>query len=72
MWLRTRRTMTLRIAVCVSLALVASHALAADRIRIAVQKTGTLAWELEIVRAHGLDRKANLAIDSTELPSGRR
>jgi NitT/TauT family transport system substrate-binding protein len=47
------------------LALVTSHALAADRIRIAVQKTGTPAWELEIVRAHGLDRKANLAIDNT-------
>ena len=69
MWLRTRRTMTLRIVLLASLALVASHALAADRIRIAVQKTGTLAWELEIVRAYGLDRKADLAIDSTELAS---
>src|SRR5271155_5149342 len=69
MWLRTRRTMTLRIVLLASLALVASHALAADRIRIAVQKTGTLAWELEIVRAYGLDRKADLAIDSIELAS---
>ena len=69
MWLRTRRTKTLRIVLFVALALVASHALAADRIRIAVQKTGTLAWELEIVRAYGLDRKADLAIDSIELAS---
>ena len=50
-------------------AMVSVDALAADRIRIAAQRTGTLAWELEIVRAHGLDRKANLAIETTELAS---
>ena len=46
-----------------------THADAADRIRIAVQKTGTLAWELEIIKAHGLDRKADLDIQTTELAS---
>jgi NitT/TauT family transport system substrate-binding protein len=59
----------LRVAVIAAAALAASSAVAADRIRIAVQKTGTLAWELEILRAHDLDRKADLAIETTELAS---
>ena len=49
--------------------LAASGALAADRIRIVAQKTGTFAWELEVIRAHGLDRKADLDIETTELAS---
>jgi NitT/TauT family transport system substrate-binding protein len=48
---------------------LANSATAADRIRIAVQKTGTLAWELEIIRAHGLDKAANLDIQVVELAS---
>jgi NitT/TauT family transport system substrate-binding protein len=42
---------------------------AAGTIRIAVQKTGTFAWELAVIRAHGLDRQADLAIEVTELAS---
>jgi NitT/TauT family transport system substrate-binding protein len=42
---------------------------AAGTIRVAVQKTGTFAWELAVIRAHGLDRKADLAIEVTELAS---
>src|SRR3989337_1527161 len=42
---------------------------AAEPIRIAVQKTGTFAWELAVIRAHGLDRQANLAIEVSELAS---
>src|SRR5262250_2467733 len=42
---------------------------AADRIRIAAQKTGTLAWELDIIKAHGLDRQADLDIQVVELAS---
>jgi NitT/TauT family transport system substrate-binding protein len=34
-----------------------------------VQKTGTFAWELAVIRAHGLDRQANLAIEVSELAS---
>jgi NitT/TauT family transport system substrate-binding protein len=49
--------------------LAASSATAADRIRIAVQRTGTLAWELDVVRTHGIDRKANLQIETIELAS---
>src|SRR5260370_3403994 len=42
---------------------------AAESIRLAVQKTGTFAWELAVIRAHGLDRQANLAIQVNELAS---
>jgi NitT/TauT family transport system substrate-binding protein len=59
----------LRVAVLAVAAFAASSAIAADHIRIATQKTGTLAWELEILRAHDLDRKADLAIETTELAS---
>jgi NitT/TauT family transport system substrate-binding protein len=43
--------------------------MAADRIRIAAQKTGTLAWEIEIIRSHGLDKAADLDIQVVELAS---
>jgi NitT/TauT family transport system substrate-binding protein len=42
---------------------------AAETIRLAVQKTGTFAWELAVIRAHRLDRQANLAIQVNELAS---
>ncbi len=42
---------------------------AAERIRIAAQKTGTLAWELDVIRAHGLDKTAGLDLAVTELAS---
>ena len=48
---------------------VATSASAADRIRLAVQRTGTLAWELDVIRTHGLDRKLDLAIEPVELAS---
>jgi NitT/TauT family transport system substrate-binding protein len=46
-----------------------SNADAADRIRIAAQKTGTFAWELDVLKAHGLDRKADITVETTELAS---
>jgi NitT/TauT family transport system substrate-binding protein len=42
---------------------------AAETIRIVAQKTGTLAWELETIRSHGLDRQADLNLETTELAS---
>src|SRR5258707_4329097 len=42
---------------------------AAETIRLAVQKTGTFAWELAVIRAHGLDRQADLTIEVSELAS---
>jgi NitT/TauT family transport system substrate-binding protein len=41
----------------------------AQAIRVAVQKTGTFAWELAVIRAHGLDKEAGLAIEVSELAS---
>jgi NitT/TauT family transport system substrate-binding protein len=41
---------------------------AAD-LRIAVQKTGTFAWELAVIRAHGLDKQAGVSIKVLELAS---
>jgi NitT/TauT family transport system substrate-binding protein len=59
----------LRVALAAAMALVATSATAADRIRLAVQRTGTLAWELDIIKAHGLDKKADLQIEALELAS---
>ncbi|HWX72488.1 MAG TPA: ABC transporter substrate-binding protein, partial [Xanthobacteraceae bacterium] len=47
----------------------AAQACAAEHLRIAAQKTGTLAWELDIIRAAGLDRQHDLTIETTELAS---
>jgi NitT/TauT family transport system substrate-binding protein len=52
-----------------SLASLTEPALAADTVRLAVQKTGTLAWEIDVARRHGLDSAAGIAIASTELAS---
>src|SRR5262245_42112398 len=41
----------------------------AEAIRVAVQKTGTFAWELAVIRAHGLDKRSNLSIQAVELAS---
>jgi NitT/TauT family transport system substrate-binding protein len=42
---------------------------AAETIKVAVQKTGTFSWELAVIRAHGLDKQANLSIEVSELAS---
>src|SRR6188472_372115 len=41
----------------------------AETVRVAVQKNGTFAWELAVIRAHGLDQKADLAVGILELAS---
>ncbi|MGY3604838.1 MULTISPECIES: ABC transporter substrate-binding protein [unclassified Bradyrhizobium] len=57
------------LAAAAVLAVTPFAAFGADTIRVAVQKTGTFAWELAVIRAHGLDKKANLTIAATELAS---
>lgn len=42
---------------------------AADVIRVAIQKNGTVAWEIMAMKALGLDKAANLDIETTELAS---
>lgn len=49
--------------------LFAGPANAADRIRLALQKTGTGAWEIAVVKALGLDAGADLDLVVTELAS---
>ncbi len=51
----------------IAFACISAPALAADTIRLAVQKTGTFAWELSVIRAHGLDKQANLELVVNEL-----
>lgn len=55
----------------IALTLTASVATRSDAetIRLAVQKTGTFAWELAVIRSHNLDKQANLSIESVELAS---
>jgi NitT/TauT family transport system substrate-binding protein len=50
-------------------ACLASGAEAADRLRIAIQKTGTAAWEIELIKSRGLDKAGNLEIETIELAS---
>jgi NitT/TauT family transport system substrate-binding protein len=65
---RLRRAYVAAIAVVAAAAAGAVTATAAaDDVRLAVQKTGTLAWELDVIRHHGLDRQAGLNIVATEL-----
>jgi NitT/TauT family transport system substrate-binding protein len=45
------------------------QAAATETVRLAAQKTGTFAWELDVIRTHGLDKKADLAIVVSELAS---
>ena len=51
------RTWALLLAVA-ALCLTREMAPAADRIRIAAQKTGTFAWELDVIRAQGPSKQA--------------
>jgi len=55
--------------VAVAACLLGRPALAADAVRLAIQKTGTVAWELDVVRAHGLDAQQGLKIETIELAS---
>ena len=48
---------------------VSAPALAADTLRIAVQKTGTVSWEIAVAKARGLDKVADLDIQTQELAS---
>jgi NitT/TauT family transport system substrate-binding protein len=58
-----------RVAALALAAGMVSTATAADRIRLVTQRTGSLAWELDVIKAHGLDKAANLDIDTLELAS---
>jgi NitT/TauT family transport system substrate-binding protein len=63
-----RRLFVATLAVAAS-AFLTPGAEAADRLRLAIQKTGTASWEIELIKARGLDKAANLDIETTELAS---
>jgi NitT/TauT family transport system substrate-binding protein len=63
-----KRVLVVALAVAAS-ACLAPGAEAADRLRVAIQKTGTASWEIEVIKARGLDKAANLDIETTELAS---
>ena len=44
-------------------------AYAADTLRVAVQKTGTVSWEIAVAKARGLDKAADLDIQTQDLGS---
>lgn len=50
-------------------ACLASSAEAADHLRISIQKTGTVSWEIALMKARGLDKAADLEVETTELAS---
>jgi NitT/TauT family transport system substrate-binding protein len=50
-----------RLSLAAAVCLFAGTA-AADVIRVAAQRTGTLAWELDVIRTHGLATQANLRL----------
>lgn len=53
---------------CLTLcAAVVSRGEAAERLRLGVQKTGTFAWELAVIKRSGLDAEAGLDLAVTEL-----
>jgi NitT/TauT family transport system substrate-binding protein len=50
-------------------ALLFSAPASAEKLRLALQKTGTTGWELAVVKAFGLDKAAGLELEVTELAS---
>jgi NitT/TauT family transport system substrate-binding protein len=67
MFLRLRARIHIRIGIAVAVMLLGPAAFADDTIRVVAQKTGTFAWELNVARAHGLDKQAQLTVETLEL-----
>lgn len=51
----------------VTVILFACEAEATEKLRLAVQKTGTLAWELAVITGRGLDKEAGLDLEVAEI-----
>lgn len=66
--MRLRLALSLAFFIAVSIGFGAPS-IAAERIRLAIQKTGTVAWEMAVIKAKGLDRKAGLDLDIVQLAS---
>jgi NitT/TauT family transport system substrate-binding protein len=55
--------------VAVALVFAAVPSFAADTLRVGLQKTGTFAWQLDVIKRHGLATAANLDLKLTEMSS---
>lgn len=51
------------------LIVVAPACAAANTLRVAVQKTGTFAWQLDVIARHGLATERGLKLDVQEFAS---
>jgi NitT/TauT family transport system substrate-binding protein len=58
-----------QILVALFLVAASSATFAADSLRIGVQRTGTFAWQLDVIRRHGLAEAAHLNLIDTEMAS---
>jgi len=65
----SRRTVTGALLCAVAAATRGGPARAAAPLRLGVQKTGTVAWELATIRRHGLDARHGVVLQVTELAS---
>jgi NitT/TauT family transport system substrate-binding protein len=65
------RIRSIRNCIAVTLCLVAGAvpALAAETLRIGLQSTGTFAWQLDVIRRHGLADRAGLDLKISEFAS---
>jgi NitT/TauT family transport system substrate-binding protein len=52
-----------------TLAGLAAGRASAETIRLAIQKPGTVAWEIDVMRAHSLDKQAGVTVQTLELAS---
>ncbi len=50
-------------------ALILASPASAEKLRLALQKTGTTGWEMAVVKAFALDKEAGLELEVTELAS---
>ena len=57
----------MRLVLTLGFAVLGLCAAQAQVLRIGAQKTGTFAWELDVIRAHGLDKAAGLTLEVTDL-----
>ncbi len=54
-------------SLAVAILTLAAPAMAADTLRLALQKTGTASWEIAVIKALGLDQEAGLTLEVNEL-----
>jgi len=61
--------MLVRTLIAIWLVIAAAPALAGDVVRIGLQTTGTFAWQLDVMRRHGLAANAHLDLQVSEFAS---